>query len=180
MPFTMAAGSATAAAVTADIALAGVGTQMYGQYQVGRAAEAQGKSQQAWHEYNAQLAEREAIETRESAAYEESKHRKAGERLKAKQRAGYAKAGVTFEGSPLEVMEETASELEMDALMIRRSGQVGAQRLTAEAQLSRFAGRSTLLRGKAKRRASYYGMASTGLTGAAQTGYQYGSMTGKW
>lgn len=154
----------------------GLGLQMKGQYEAGKAAEAQAKSEAAWREYNAQLAEREARETQVAAAYEESKLRKGGERLKARQKVLYAKAGVTPEGSPLEVMEQTAAELEMDALMIRRGGQLGYQRYTAAAGLERMMGKSALLRGRAARRASRWGMAATGLTGAAQLGYQYGQM----
>jgi len=184
----------------------GLGLQMKGQYEAGKAARAQAdvaaQTEAAWREYNAKLAEREAqvrrelaertaLEEREAAATEERKLRKAGERLKAKQRALYGAAGVTFEGSPLEVMEETASELEFDALMIRRGGQtraqaalyggkVESQRYTAEAALSRFMGRSALLRGRSSMRAARLGMVSTGLTGAGKLGYQYGSMKGKW
>lgn len=158
----------------------GLGLQMKGQYEAGKAADAQAKSQAAWNDYNAQIAEREAGETQAAAAYEESKLRKGGERLKARQKVLYAKAGVTPEGSPLDVMEQTAAELEMDALMIRRGGQLGYQRYTAEAGLERMVGRSALLRGRAARRAGRWGAAATGLSGAAQLGYQYGSMTGKW
>jgi len=156
----------------------GLGLQMKGQYEAGKAAQRQAESEAALREYNAQLAEREAIEAQEAAAYEESKHRKAGERLKGRQRTLYAKAGVTFEGTPLDVMEQTAAELETDALMIRRGGLIGAQRLTAESQLQRFAGRSALLRGRAARRSSQLGMLTTGLMGGAQLGFM-GSQLGK-
>ena len=145
----------------------GLGLQMKGQYEAGKQAEAQGKSEAAMREYNAQLAEREAAEAQTAAAYEEKKFRKGGERLKARQRALYAKAGVTPEGSPLEVMEQTAVELEKDALMIRRGGELGYQRYTAQAGLERMAGRSALLRGRAKRRASYWGMGATAVGGTA-------------
>ena len=167
-----------AAATIAMLALGGtgLGLQMKGQYEAGKAARVQSKSQAAFNEYNAQLAEREAAETQEAAAYEEEKFRKGGERLKARQRALYAKAGVTPEGSPLEVMEQTAVELETDALLIRRGGTLGYQRLTAEAGLERMAGRSALLRGRAARRASRIGMFATGLSGASQLGYQYSQM----
>lgn len=156
----------------------GLGLQMKGQYEAGKAAEAQAKSEAAWHEYNAQLAQREATEAQEAAAYEEKKFRKGGKRLKARQRALYAKAGVTFEGSPLEKMEETEYELTMEALNIRHGGQLGYQRYTAEAALKRMAGKSALLRGRAARRASRWGMAATGVSGAGQLGYQYGKMKG--
>ena len=170
-----------AAATTAILALGGtgLGLQMKGQHEAGKAAAAQAKSQAALDEYNAQLAEREAVEARDVAAFEERRFRKGGERLKARQRAAFAKAGVTFEGSPLEVMEQTAIELETDALMIRRSGQLGAGRLTAEAGLQRFAGRSALLRGKAKRRAGTISALATGLGGAAQLGFQSAKLKGE-
>lgn len=169
----MGAGLAIAAIA---IGGAGLGLQMKGQYEAGKAAEAKAKSEGAWREYNAQIAERESRETQVAAAYEESKLRKGGERLKARQKVLYAKAGVTPEGSPLDVMEQTAAELEKDALMIRRGGQLGYQRFTAAAGLERMMGRSALLRGREKRRASLWGTAATGLTGASQLGYQYSQM----
>lgn len=165
--FGVATGASSAAILT-DVALAGLGMTMAGQYQSGREAKAQAESQAAWNEYNAQLAEREAAEAQEAAAYEEKKFRKGGERLKARQRALYAKSGVVIsEGSPLEKMEETASELEMEALNIRRTGQLGYQRYTAQAGLERMMGKSALLKGRARRRASYWRMGATGLSGTA-------------
>lgn len=169
-----------APAAIATMGGVGMGLGLLGQYQAGKSAEQQAESQAAWHEYNAQLAEREARETQEAAAYEEEKLRKGGVRLKATQRARYAKAGVGFEGSPLDVLEQTAYELETEALMIRRGGQAGYQRYTAEAGLQRIAGKSALLKGRAKRRASYWGMGETALTGGAGLGYKYGAMKGKW
>lgn len=156
----------------------GLGMQLAGQYRAGQAAEAQAESEAAMREYNARLAEREAAEAQEAAAFEERKLRKGGERLKATQRARIAKAGVTFEGSPLDVMAETARELEMDALLIRRGGQLGAQRFTAEAALSRLAGKSALLRGRAQRRAAQFGMAATAIGGTAGILGTYGKYKG--
>ncbi len=150
----------------------GLGLQMKAQHEQGKAAEAQGKSEAAWREYNAKLSEREATEAQATAAHEEKKHRKAGERLKARQRVAIGKAGVLPTGSLEDILEETASELEIDALNIRRGGEVGAQRLTAEAQLSRFAGRSALLRGRAAKRASRVQMAATGVGGAGQLAFR--------
>lgn len=156
----------------------GLGLQMKGQYEAGKAAVAQSKSEAALREYNARLAEREAVEKQEAAAYEEQEFLKGGERLKARQRTLYAKAGVTFEGTPSDVMEQTAYELKKDAFNIRRGGQLGARRLTAEAQLQRFAGRSALLRGRAARRASRLKMLTTGLMGGAQLGFMGSQMGG--
>jgi len=142
------------AAAAIALGATGLGLQMKGQYEAGKAAEARAKSEAAMAEYEAKLREREATEAQEAAAYEEKKLRKGGERLKARQRMLYGKAGVAPEGSPFEVMEETAFELEMEALNIRQGGTVGYQRYTTGAALSRLSGRSALLRGRAARRAS--------------------------
>jgi hypothetical protein len=152
----------------------GLGVGVAGTLQAGREAEAAGKSQAAWDEYNAKLAEREAVETQEAAAVEERKLRKGGARLKAKQRVGFAQAGVTFEDSPMAFLEQTASEIELGALEIRRGGQVGAQQLKASAVLSRLKGKSAILRGRAKRRASFFQAASLGLMGAGSLGFGAG------
>ena len=169
-----------ALATAAFIALGGtgLGMQLKGQYTAGKAAEAQAASENAWRERNARLAERESKEALEAAAHEEAKFRKGGERLKATQRARIAALGLTFEGTPADVFEETATELEFDALMIRRGGLVGAQRFTAEAGLERRLGKSALLRGSAARRASRYGLAATAVGGASDILGTYGRYKG--
>jgi hypothetical protein len=138
------------------------------QHEQGKAIQAKSKSDAAWQEYNAKIAEREAVEKQTAAGAEESKFRKAAERKKARLRTQIGKAGILPIGSVELVAEENARELEIDALNIRRSGTVGAQALTASAQLSRLSGRSALLRGKAARRAGRTGAIATGLSGASQ------------
>ena len=160
--------------VIAAIAIGGtgLGLQLKGAHQAGKQAQAQAKSDAAWQEYNAKIAEREAEEKQIAAASEERKFRKGAERLKARRRVQAGKIGLEPIGSIEDVGEETAAELELDALSIRRSGAVGAESLKASAQLSRLSGRSALLRGKAARRAARIGGVATGLTGAAGLGLQ--------
>ncbi len=161
----------SALAITAlGVGGGGLGLQMKGQHQAGKAAERQAKNEAILQEHNAKLKEREATERQEAASVEERKHRKAGERLKARQRVQAGQAGVEPVGSLKKVQEETADELEIDALMIRRGGTVGAARLTADAQLSRLSGRSALLRGRSARRAGRIGAISSGLSGGANLG----------
>ena len=93
---------------------------------------------------------------------------------------GYLASGVTLEGTPLDVLEETAAEIEVDALNIRRTGQLEYQAGQAEATIERGLGQSALLKGRAARRAGIFGAIGTGLAGGASLGYQYGSMKGKW
>lgn len=146
----------------------GLGLQLKASHEQGKAIEAQTKSEAAWQEFNAKLAERESEETQAAAAVEEKRQRKAGERLKARQRAALGKIGVLPIGSAELIFKETGAELEEDALNIRRGGQVGAQRLTAEATLSRLRGKSALFRGRAARRAARFGGAGAALFGGAQ------------
>jgi len=148
------------AAAAAIASLAGTAVSVVSQAQ-------QGKEQQKWAEYNAAVAERDAQAAKQNAEYEAGIKRKATEKLLGRQRALYGKAGVTLEGSPLLLMSETATEGEMDALMIERGGTLQAQRYQTEATLSRMKGASA-------KKAGYYGAGSTLLTGGSQTAYQYG------
>jgi hypothetical protein len=52
-----------------------------------------------------------------------------------------------MEGTPLEVLTETAAEAEADALMIRRAGSVAEARSMAEAAQQRMAGKAAMSRG---------------------------------
>lgn len=151
---------------------AGIGLQAKGQYQAGQAARAnaqaeaeaaraqnlidvqaaqiQAKSEAAWETYNAQIAEREATEVQLAAAHEERKTRKAGVREAARKRVAFGQAGVSGISKDL-LEEEQLTEVELDALTIRRGGTVEAKSLQASAQLSKSKARASLLRGKAIR-----------------------------
>ncbi len=160
---------ATAATIAADAALVTGGVSAFSQLQAGKQAEALGKSQAAISAYNAILDKQEAQERLDVAGVEETKFRAAGEKLKARQRVAFAKAGITTEGTPMDVLEETAIQLETDALTIRRGGQVGARALTASAQLQRVAGRSAIIRGRQRRRAGQIGAAGTAIGGLGRS-----------
>ena len=140
--------------VTLGIAAIGGSTLLsaFGQYQAGEAYEATG-------DYNARVLEQYAVAARQSAAFEEARQRREARRLKAAQRAGYAKAGVVItEGSPLTVLTETAAEAELDALAIRYAGEVQARGYEAEAAISRW-------EGKQQKRAARLGVGRTILSG---------------
>lgn len=149
------------------LAATGLGLQMKGQYEAGKAAERQAESEAEWAEYEAKLEEREATEQQEAAAHEESKLRKAGERAKRRRITQAGQAGILPTGSFELTQEEFASEIERDALMIRRGGMTAYQQSMAKANISRGLGSAALLRGRSKRRASYWKMAGTGLKGAS-------------
>lgn len=154
------ASAATWLAIGAIGSLAGAGISAYSSYEGGMA-------QQRWNDYNAIVALRDAEAAKQTAEYEARQKRKETERLLSRQKALYGKAGVALEGSPLLMMEETAAEGELDALMIERTGKLYEQRYMSEAALSR-------MRGGATRRAGYYGAGSTLLTGAGSAASTYG------
>lgn len=107
----------------------------------------QGAAAKSAASYNAQLAEREAATARDTAAYEEQKSRDQARKVLGAQRSAFSKAGVTLEGTPLEVLAETAAEAEADALMIRRAGSIAEARSLAEAAQQRMAGRAAMTKG---------------------------------
>jgi hypothetical protein len=65
---------------------------------------------------NRQVAEDNALATERAGAWEVEKARLKAIRLAGSQKVGYAKAGVLMEGSPLDVMAETAANEELDIL----------------------------------------------------------------
>jgi len=122
---------------------------------------AQGQQQQEWANYNAAIAQQQAQTAKATAEWEATQKRKETERLLGKQRALYGVAGVTYEGSPLELMAETAAEGELDALMLERTGKIREQKYMSEAEL-------TKMKGQQAATAGYFGAGTTLLTGASK------------
>lgn len=145
------------------LALAGVGTavSVYGQVEQAKTAKAMGK-------YNAKLAENQARQTEMDAAENIRRKRKENKRLIATQRSRYAKAGVLEEGTPLELLAETAGNLEMETLDYDRQQRMAAAGLRAQ-------GAADLAMGANQARAAYIGAGASLLQGGASMasmGYQ--------
>jgi hypothetical protein len=75
---------------------------------------------------NARAYEADAVAAQQAAALAEQQSRRESERLLSTQRARYAAAGVTLEGSPLLVQVDSAKQAELEALTIRYGGNVEA------------------------------------------------------
>ena len=147
-------GYATAAVVAAAVIAAGAG--VYSADQQRRAG-----NQQA--DYNAAVAEEDAKAAKAKAEYDEKAHRENVRKILATQRALYGKSGLSMEGSPLLVMEDTEKQGELDALAIRYGGDVASARSRSEANLARMTGRNNAYAAKA----GYMQAGSTLLSGAA-------------
>lgn len=98
----------------------------------------EGNAMAAAEKANAQLASSYAGQVRQSGAYEETKLAREKRQAAGTQRARYAKSGVLItEGSPLEVMADTAAQYEMDILTNRYNTEVEARRYDYESEYRR-------------------------------------------
>ena len=111
------------------------------------AAVSQAQSARSAAKHNAAIAERNALLSRRQAAMNEAAQRKDAYRAMGRIRAGYSAAGVTLEGTPLDVLEDSAAEAELDALNIRYKGELSAIGYQGEAGLQRMRAKSALSTG---------------------------------
>jgi hypothetical protein len=147
------------------ILIAGVTMAGAGQYQQGQALKSQSESEAAILEYNAFVAEREAEGARMAAREEAEEFSREAERFKARQRALYGKSGVEFRGTPLTVLNEQATLLELDRLSILREGSISAARLKSQAGAYRMGAKSAKQRGRSAARGAALSAVGTLLTG---------------
>jgi len=139
--------------VAVAVAVVSAGVSAYSQYSAGENA-----AEEA--DYNAKVAEQNALAEKDKASYDENIHRDNVRKLLSTQRALYGKSGVDMTGSPLLVMEDTAAKSEIDALAIRHGGDIAAAQQRSAATLSK-------MRGKNAQTAGYIGAGSSLLSGAS-------------
>ena len=156
---------------------AGAGIQAYGQYQQGKAAEAQGKAEQAILNYNAQLKERQAAAELDRARAEALRFEKEGEALLGTQQVALAKGGVlTTVGTPALLLEQTAQELEADRMSILTEGFLAKSFRESEAEGLKFEGRAAKARGKNIKRGARLAAGGTLLTGIGSAAFAKASL----
>lgn len=98
---------------------------------------ASAKSARQVGEYNAQVAENEAVLLRRATRDHERSLRINSERLAANQRVMTAASGVQMTGTPLNVLANTFFGTEEDAALIRSAGDVAEANKLSEAALTR-------------------------------------------
>lgn len=177
----------TVALVTA---LAGAGTQAYGQWRQGRAAREQGEagraaaeSQAALADYNAAVADLQARDALERGMEEEGRFRSRVRVLVGSQRAGFAAGNIDVGyGSAVDVQEDAAFLGELDALTIRTNAgreawgyKVEAEDLRQRADIARREGVTLERAGRAAQTAARIGAVGGLLgTGASILERRYG------
>lgn len=113
-----------------------------GAIQQSNAQAASYKSQQQATDYNAAVMEQNAgIERQQANAREEAQRREARQIL-GSQRAAFAQAGTGLGGSAADVMEQSATNAELDALTLRYEGDMRARGLMAQAEGEKYQSRA--------------------------------------
>ena len=155
-------------AVTAiSLAVVSTGLSVYGQMEAAATAKKVGK-------YNAKVAENQALQTEMDAAENIRRQRIANRKAMSMQIGKFAKAGVVInEGTPLELLSESAATLELEVQDYNRNARVQGQNLRAQGAMSIYTG-------KQQAQAYQIGAASTLLSGASSVagmGYTAGKGT---
>lgn len=105
----------------------------------------QGEARYQAAEFNARVAEDNARIAKLQSAEEERRLRVQSRKELGRARASISASGVQLEGSPLEVLQESAANAELDALAIRHRGDLTQQAFRREAAIERFRGQNARL-----------------------------------
>jgi len=125
----------------------------------------QGREEQAALEFNAGVARANAAAVKTSNEFDLLRMKLQGKKLRSAQAAGYAKAGVRLEGSPLDVMIESAANVELDMFI---------EQYNAQTQVSQLMNQASQMEKMGKRavKNSYFNAATSLLSSASN---YYGS-----
>jgi hypothetical protein len=122
----------------------------------------QGQTTKAVYKANANLAELQGQGIEQAGAYEGAKLAREKRQMLGRQKALYAKSGVSLsEGSPLEVMADTATQYEMDIAANRYNTAIQKSQTEYQAKIYRMMGKSAL-------QTAYMGAGATLLSGFGQ------------
>ncbi len=105
-----------------------------------KASKSQAKALKQLADYEAQVAEQEAILLARQKADQEAQLRDQGEKLVSQQRVATAASGITMSGSPLMALAETHFGIEEDALRIQYASEIEQTKKKQDAVLARAEG----------------------------------------
>jgi len=111
--------------------------------------------------YNSGVLKLKAAQIRKQAEQEERQSLVNARKIVGDMRANYGASGITMEGSPLDVMEQSIRNANEDAMGIRYRGEMEARNAEFQGKLAEFQGRSA-------RTASYFQAASSLIGGGTK------------
>lgn len=147
-----------------------VGGQVLGGVMGAKGAGQAARAAQQLAEYNAKVAENEAILLQRAKTAEEAALRRQSDRLIATQRVATAKSGIQMSGSALQALADTYFNREKDAARIQYASSIEQVQKQAEADMIRAEGRAQAYGYRLQAQQSLLG----GFTGAISTGQQLG------
>lgn len=129
-------------AVATALAIGSLALGAYGAYQTSRAQGEQADTASNVAEFNAKIKEQEAIEADMEARASLRNSRKRSSRAISTMRGKVAASGVLLEGSPLEIIAENATQLEINAAQDDRLYRMRSRNATADAASIRMGGQA--------------------------------------
>lgn len=170
----MSAGAATAVQTVAAVgSIAGTALAVGGGIMSANAQQQQGRQMQQAENYNAAVARQTAEATRVAGQFEVDKQRRENARFLGTQRARMAASGVTFSGSPLDVMSDTIADQEMDIAAMKYNTDIGIGRVNSQAGYNDFLGQSYAKQGAIAGNESLFKAGTTLLTSGANIANKY-------
>lgn len=127
-----------------------IGMSLLGSFAQAQGAKSSANAQAQAYEYNARIAENNATIARQQAAADANMIARDITRRQGTMAAGYAAAGLSPEGSPIDVLAFSASEGELDRVTTLYKGEVRAVGYQNEANLARFGASSARAQGSAR------------------------------
>lgn len=141
-----------------------------GAIQQGNAAQAAANYNAKVHERNAIIADQDRRASVKQAQVDAEDKRRDNRRTLSTLRAAYGGSGLEMAGSPLDVLEDSALELELDASRIEYEGRVKNREGGIRSTQSRESATLSRMEGSAAKSASYisaFGYLASGISGAA-------------
>ena len=148
-----------------------IGGQVLGGVMGAKGANQAARAAQQVAEYNAKVAENEAILLQRAKTAEEASLRRQSDRLIATQRVATAKSGIQMSGSALQALADTYFNREKDVARIQYASSIQQVQKQAEADMKRAEGRAQAYGFRLQAQQSLLG----GFTGAASTGQSLGA-----
>lgn len=144
----------------------GAVTSMAGGMQQANAASAEGEAQAAAYNYNAQIAENNAIAARQAALADSKQQHRVNAARHGKMVTQIIKQGVALgTGTPLLILSEDAAQGELEKQKILQKGELQAQNYRNEATLQRFYGEQAQAAAENKANAAMTGGILGGMKG---------------
>lgn len=146
------------------------GVSVYSSVQQGKAAEEAG-------EFNARIAEQEAASNQQRTHENIRRTRTRNRRYLSRQRALIAGRGISLEGSALQILGKSASNLELEAMDQLGASDLSVNKSMSQASMSRFNGQQAKGASNFQAGASLLSGFSKGV-GQVQQGFEAGTLGG--